>query len=107
MAKLTFSLCSLGFFFCFIMCSSYVHGKTWCVAQTQAPEPKLQEVLDYLCGRINCADIQPGGSCFDPDTVRNHASYAIDMNFRTNDECDGSYAAIAVTDPSYGACVYP
>ncbi|KAL7613338.1 hypothetical protein Lser_V15G05729 [Lactuca serriola] len=107
MAKLTFSLCYLGFFFYFIMCSSYVHGKTWCLAQPEASEPQLQQVLDYLCGRIDCGEIQPGASCFDPDTVRKHASYAINMNYRTNGECDGSYAFFFLTDPSYGTCVYP
>ena len=139
MAKLTFSLCYLGFFFYFIMCSSYVHvryleklyhlyiyrfqrlhqivdlsgslivmiigqGKTWCLAQPEASEPQLQQVLDYLCGRIDCGEIQPGASCFDPDTVRKHASYAINMNYRTNGECDGSYAFFFLTDPCKLLC---
>ncbi|KAI3512349.1 hypothetical protein L1887_19664 [Cichorium endivia] len=107
MARLTFSLCFLGFFLCLIMCSNTVQGNTWCVAQSQATEPKLQQVLDFLCGQIDCKEIQPGGSCFNPDTVRNHASYAIDLNFRTTGVCDTSYATPSVTDPSFGTCVYP
>ncbi|KAI3512352.1 hypothetical protein L1887_19667 [Cichorium endivia] len=87
---------------CFIYC-----GKTWCVAQTQASEQKLQQVLDFVCGQLNCKEIQPGGFCFNPDTVRNHASYAIDLNFQINGVCDFSYATHSITDPSYGECVYP
>ncbi|CAI9285577.1 unnamed protein product [Lactuca saligna] len=83
------------------------HGKTWCVAQSQATEPKLQQVLDYLCGQLDCKEIPPGGSCFNPNTVRNHASYAIDLNFQINGVCDISYATTAITDRSFGTCVYP
>ncbi|KAI3737916.1 hypothetical protein L2E82_27931 [Cichorium intybus] len=43
----------------------------------------------------------PGGSCYEPDNVRNHASYAIDLNFRVNGECDTSFATPAVTDPCF------
>ncbi|KAL7598185.1 hypothetical protein Lser_V15G23718 [Lactuca serriola] len=99
MARLTFSLCFIGFFLCFIMYINTMQGKTWCVAQSQATEPKLQQVLDYLCGQVDCKEIQHGGSCFNPNTVRNHASYAIDLNFQINGVCDISYATPAVTDP--------
>nr|KAJ0205459.1 hypothetical protein LSAT_V11C500260510 [Lactuca sativa] len=101
MARLTFSLCFIGFFLCLIMCTNFVQLKS------QATEPKLQQVLDYLCGQLDCKEIQPGGSCFNPNTVRNHASYAIDLNFQINGVCDISYATPAVTDPSFGTCVYP
>nr|KAJ0207017.1 hypothetical protein LSAT_V11C500260530 [Lactuca sativa] len=46
-----------------------MRGKTWCVAQSQATEPKLQQVLDYLCGQLDCKEIRPGGSCFNPNTI--------------------------------------
>ncbi|KAL7598825.1 hypothetical protein Lser_V15G23726 [Lactuca serriola] len=82
-------------FFC--CCFDKGLGKTWCVAQSQATEPKLQ--LDYLCGQFDCKEIQPGGSCFNPNTMRNHVSYAIDLNFQINGVCDISYATPAVTDP--------
>ncbi|KAL7598820.1 hypothetical protein Lser_V15G23729 [Lactuca serriola] len=105
MGRLTFLVCFIGFFLCLIMCTNSVQGKTWCVAQSQATEPKLQQVLDYLCGQLDCKEIQPGGSCFNPNTVRNHASYAIDLNFQINGVCDISYATPAVTDPFQDMCL--
>ncbi|KAL8242459.1 hypothetical protein R6Q59_012761 [Mikania micrantha] len=77
------------------------------MAKTQISDSELQQTLDYLCGQLDCKEIQPGGSCFWPDTVRDHASYAIDLNFRVDFECDPSYAILVASDPSYGACVYP
>ncbi|KAI3762058.1 hypothetical protein L1987_52481 [Smallanthus sonchifolius] len=106
MAKAIFSLCFIGFFF-FVVCSNFVEGKTWCVAQTQASNVVMQQTLDRLCGRLNCREIQPGGSCFTPNTLRNHASYAIDLNFRVNGVCDTSYATPSPSDPSFEACIYP
>nr|XP_043615740.1 glucan endo-1,3-beta-glucosidase-like [Erigeron canadensis] len=105
MTKLNFSLCFIGLLLCLIVCSNYAEGKTWCVAQSQASNSKLQQVLDNLCGHLNCKEILPGGPCFAPDTLRNHASYAIDLNYRINGICDTSYATPAITDPcKYLSC---
>lgn len=72
----------------------------WCVAQVRTPGWKLQQVLDSLCGSaVNCKEIQPGGSCFNPNTLPNHASYAIDLNYRIHGVCDTSYATPSPTDP--------
>ncbi|KAJ0778338.1 putative carbohydrate-binding X8 domain-containing protein, plant [Helianthus annuus] len=98
MARVIFSLCFIAFFFV-IVCSNFVEGKTWCVAQAQASDSVMQQTLDRLCGQLDCEEIQPGGSCFDPNTLRNHASYAIDLNFWTNGVCDTSYATPSPTDP--------
>lgn len=73
--------------------------KTWCVAQRSAPTPKLQGVLDYFCGKYDCKEILPRGQCFAPDTVYDHASYDIDLNFQINNECDISYATTTTTNP--------
>ncbi|GKB44926.1 X8 domain-containing protein, partial [Tanacetum coccineum] len=71
----------------------------WCVANGQISESKMQVVLDYLCARLNCKEILPGGSCYDDDTYLSHVSYAIDLNYRINGVCDVSYAMFALTDP--------
>nr|GEX13640.1 ribonuclease H-like domain-containing protein [Tanacetum cinerariifolium] len=71
----------------------------WCVANGQASESKLQEVLDYLCARLDCKEILPSGSCYDRDTYLVHASYAIDRSYRINGVCNCSYARFALTDP--------
>ncbi|KAI7756750.1 hypothetical protein M8C21_028503 [Ambrosia artemisiifolia] len=105
MAKVT-SLCFIAFFF-IIVCSNLVEGNMWCVAQSQASDSVLQQVLDRLCDKVDCRAIQPGGSCYNPNTVRNHASYAIDEYFRIFGVCDTSYATPSPTDPSFGTCVYP
>ncbi|PWA60803.1 X8 domain-containing protein [Artemisia annua] len=107
MAKVVFSLCFIGILLCFSLCSIYAQDKSWCVSRTETSDEKLQAVLDYVCGKLDCKEIQPGGSCFDPDTYMNHGSYAIDIDYRANNVCDQSYALLTTVDPSFGKCVYP
>lgn len=73
--------------------------KAWCIARRDAPTSKLQEVLDYLCGKYDCKEILPGGQCFPPDTVYDHASYAINLNYRSTIECDLEYSLPTFADP--------
>lgn len=72
-----------------------MQGKTWCVAQTSAPDDALKAFLVEACERYNCKDIMEGGSCYQPANIRNHGSYAQDIGTPT------------VTDPSFGSCHYP
>uniref|UniRef100_A0ACD5WK08 Uncharacterized protein n=1 Tax=Avena sativa TaxID=4498 RepID=A0ACD5WK08_AVESA len=87
---------------------------TWCVASLRAPESALQEGLNYACGQggVDCSAIQPGGSCFEPDTLRDHASYAFNSYFQKDTggtaRCDfGGAAMFTYTDPSTATCKYP
>ncbi|KAG8056115.1 hypothetical protein GUJ93_ZPchr0001g30228 [Zizania palustris] len=87
-------------------------GGTWCVASQSASPTALQVALDYACGYgADCSPIQPGGSCFNPDTVHDHASYAFNSYYQKNPtatSCDfGGTATITNTDPSSGSCQYP
>lgn len=81
-------------------------GQSWCVASQTASQTALQVALDYACGYggADCAVIQKGGSCFDPDTVRDHASYAFNDYYQRNPtptSCDfGGTAIITNVDPS-------
>ncbi|CAO2204107.1 unnamed protein product [Urochloa humidicola] len=87
-------------------------GGTWCVASQSASPTALQVALDYACGYgADCSAIQQGGSCFNPDTVHDHASYAFNSYYQKNPaptSCDfGGTATITNTDPSSGSCQYP
>ncbi|CAA2990482.1 glucan endo-1,3-beta-glucosidase-like [Olea europaea var. sylvestris] len=82
-------------------------GKMWCVAKVSATNAQMQAFLDANCGKLDCRQINPGGSCFVPNTLRNHASYALDLYYRINGVCNAAIGTPAVTDPSYGKCKYP
>lgn len=62
--------------------------KTWCVASDEAPINKLQTFLDFCCAHLSCAEINPGGTCFVPDTLKDHASYALNLYFKIYGQCD-------------------
>ncbi|KAL6579156.1 hypothetical protein OROMI_009372 [Orobanche minor] len=66
----------------------------------------LQTALDWACGpgRANCSEIQPGESCYLPNNVKDHASYAFHSYYqkegRTPGSCDFKGATmITTTDP--------
>lgn len=78
----------------------------WCVASPSASPTALQVALDYACGYggADCSAIQKSGSCFNPDTVRDHASYAFNEYYQKNPaptSCNfGGTATLTNTDPS-------
>ncbi|VAH77761.1 unnamed protein product [Triticum turgidum subsp. durum] len=82
-------------------------------AAASASTSALQVALDYACGYsgVDCSAIQTGGSCFNPDTIHDHASYAFNSYYQKNPlptSCDfGGTATITTTDPSSGSCQYP
>ncbi|KAK2634613.1 hypothetical protein Ddye_029405 [Dipteronia dyeriana] len=90
-----------------------VPGQSWCVAKTGASETALQSALDYACGlgAADCSLIQQGGSCYNPPTLQNHASFAFNIYYQKNPSptsCDfGGTATIVNINPSTGTCIYP
>lgn len=88
-------------------------GGSWCVASPSASSTALQVALDYACGQggADCSPIQQGGSCFNPDTVRDHASYAFNSYYQKNPvqtSCDfGGTAVLTSANPSTSTCQYP
>ncbi|KAK9749571.1 hypothetical protein RND81_02G135300 [Saponaria officinalis] len=85
--------------------------KLWCVAKPSVPAETLQEAMDYACGEggAECGEIQPSGSCYYPDTVVAHASYAFNSYWQKNKmnagSCSfGGTAMIINSDPSFQQC---
>ncbi|MED6160553.1 hypothetical protein PIB30_052429 [Stylosanthes scabra] len=89
-------------------------NQTYCVAMDSVDKKTLQAALDWACGpgRANCSEIQPGESCFEPNNVKNHASYAFDSYYqnqgKATESCDfKGVAMITTSDPSHGSCIFP
>ncbi|XP_030472091.1 glucan endo-1,3-beta-glucosidase 7-like [Syzygium oleosum] len=88
-------------------------GMGWCVPKSGVSDAQLQAGLDYACSQnIDCSPIQPGGACFDPNTVASHAAFAMNLYYQTTGKnpwnCDFSQTATLTTNnPSYNGCVYP
>ncbi|KAE7996267.1 hypothetical protein FH972_001001 [Carpinus fangiana] len=85
-------------------------GGSWCIANPSASETALQVAIDYACGYggADCSAIQPGASCYNPNTLRDHASFAFNDYYQKNPaptSCVfGGTAQLTNTDPSTGNC---
>ncbi|KAI9086612.1 hypothetical protein K1719_031206 [Acacia pycnantha] len=86
----------------------------WCVAKNNAEDAALQAALDWACGAggADCGPIQQGGSCYDPSSVLNTASYAFNYYFLKHGLSDESCnfdnnAAITSLNPSHDSCKFP
>ncbi|KAI3470735.1 hypothetical protein Pfo_027398 [Paulownia fortunei] len=80
--------------------------KKWCVPKAEATDAALQANIDYVCSQgVDCQPIQPGGPCFDPNTVRAHAAFTMNAFYQTEGRhdfnCDFSGSGVVTfTDPS-------
>ncbi|KAA8522602.1 hypothetical protein F0562_013037 [Nyssa sinensis] len=90
-----------------------VNQGLWCVAKPSVPAETLQEAMDYACGEggADCEAIRPQGSCFYPETIVAHASYAFNSywqkNKRNGGTCNfGGTAMIINADPSFRRCQF-
>ncbi|CAH8280651.1 unnamed protein product [Arabidopsis lyrata] len=67
----------------------------WCVANNKATDEQLQANIDWCCsyegGFRDCTPINPGGVCYEPNTLRDHASYVMNLYYQnlgsTKDQC--------------------
>lgn len=78
----------------------------WCVAKPSVPEPIIQEAMNYACGSgADCDQILPNGSCFSPDSLIAHASFAFNSYWQRTKvgggTCEfGGTAMLVTVDPS-------
>lgn len=81
-------------------------GKKWCVPKPGATDGQLQNNINYICSQgIDCKPIQPGGACFTPNSVKAHASFAMNSYYHTKGLIDGNCdfagtGSVVSTDPS-------
>ncbi|XP_065853997.1 extensin [Euphorbia lathyris] len=82
----------------------------WCVAKPSVPDPIIQEAMNYACGSgADCDSIQPSGSCFEPNTLFAHASFAFNSYWQRTKVAGGTCsfggtAMLVTVDPSYDGC---
>ncbi|KAK4275421.1 hypothetical protein QN277_018507 [Acacia crassicarpa] len=89
-------------------------GQTWCVANGKSAQEKLQAALDYACGEggADCRPIQQGATCYNPNTLEAHASYAFNSYYQKMSRgigtCNFGGTAFVVTQPpKFGNCEFP
>lgn len=58
----------------------------WCVTSLSATDAQMQANFGWLCGEtiVDCDPIKPGGPCFEPNTLRNHASFVMNEYYQFN-----------------------
>ncbi|KAF3324081.1 glucan endo-1,3-beta-glucosidase 1-like protein [Carex littledalei] len=86
----------------------------WCVADGQQPVDILLKGLDWACGsgQIDCILIrQPNMACYQPNTVKDHASYAFNLYWqkfkKQGATCNfNGGAMLTEIDPSHGSCEF-
>ncbi|KAI0502028.1 hypothetical protein KFK09_016973 [Dendrobium nobile] len=85
----------------------------WCVAKPVTSVAALQANVNYACSvvGVNCRPIQAGGTCFQPNTVQAHASYAMNAYYQFTSgkdfNCNFNQTGIITTsDPSHGNCKF-
>ncbi|KAH7288864.1 hypothetical protein KP509_31G047300 [Ceratopteris richardii] len=87
---------------------------TWCIAKPSSSIELLEQILQFACqeGGADCMPIQPDGTCFNPNSLISHVSYAMNSYYQLhgrnfwNCEFNGA-GMVTPSNPSYGNCVYP
>ncbi|CAL5407400.1 unnamed protein product [Camellia sinensis] len=112
MDKANFSFCFFTFLLCIVACTCSMDSNTWaeqnkqlsdtwCVANPSASNLLLQNNMDFFCTKpgVDCSVIKPGGPCFLPNTVRDHASVVFNLYYKTGALCPSRIGNVVFTDP--------
>ncbi|KAK9276086.1 hypothetical protein L1049_005617 [Liquidambar formosana] len=101
---------------CFVMLFLALTGHssaTYCICKDGVGDSSLQKALDYACGAgADCSAILQTGSCYQPNTVKDHCSYAVNSYFQKKGQVQGSCdfsgaATTSATLPTVASgCVY-
>uniref|UniRef100_K7MHH6 glucan endo-1,3-beta-D-glucosidase n=1 Tax=Glycine max TaxID=3847 RepID=K7MHH6_SOYBN len=88
-------------------------NQTFCVAKSNADSKMLQAALDWACGpgKVDCSPLLQGQSCYEPNSVASHATYAINSYYQQMAKSAGTcdfkgVASITTTNPSHGSCIF-
>ncbi|KAL8228247.1 hypothetical protein R6Q57_015831 [Mikania cordata] len=55
----------------------------WCIADEQTPEDELQRAMVWACENgADCSKIETNQPCFEPNTIKDHASFAFNSYFQ-------------------------
>ncbi|XP_057952913.1 major pollen allergen Ole e 10-like [Malania oleifera] len=82
---------------------------TWCVASPSATTEMLRQAIVTCCEDtgISCGPIYPpNGKCFQPNTLANHASVALNIFYKARRLCLRQAGVVTTKDPSYGQCIF-
>uniref|UniRef100_A0A0E0MIJ2 X8 domain-containing protein n=1 Tax=Oryza punctata TaxID=4537 RepID=A0A0E0MIJ2_ORYPU len=91
--------------------STHCPRSFWAATMADSADIALQNALDYAfgIGGADCSAIQPSGTCYYPNTLGAHASYAFNSYYQRSpapSSCDfGGTAMVVNVNPSSGNCV--
>ncbi|KAK2636076.1 hypothetical protein Ddye_030868 [Dipteronia dyeriana] len=76
----------------------------YCICKDGVGDASLQKSLDYACGAgADCTPILQNGVCYNPNTVKDHCSYAVNSYFQKKGQssgtCDFSGTAVTSANP--------
>lgn len=85
-------------------------GASYCVCKDGVDAKILQENIDYACGSgADCTAIHTNGACYNPDTVKDHCSYAVNSYYQrkgaSGASCD--FKGTATLTSTAPACKFP
>ncbi|KAF2325447.1 hypothetical protein GH714_028765 [Hevea brasiliensis] len=95
--------------------TGHSNAASYCLCKDGLSDAALQKSLDYACGAgADCTQILQNGACYQPNTVKDHCSYAVNSYYQKKGQTAGSCdfsgtATVSANPPSSVAsgCVYP